>query len=113
MCLPRASFSSPITCPDKHHLGVRKNARTHFILPLSKAIFQDALVVRNGTCGHLKVHHISPVDLCLQHKEFMMFENPHTGLHQLSHYLRNVYYHARKDCAGEQAKIIVPGDVIT
>ena len=42
-----------------------------------------------------------------------MFENPRTGLHQLSHDLRNVYYHAWKGCVGEQAKIIVPVDVKT
>ena len=59
------------------------------------------------------VPHQPPDDLCLQHKEFVMFENPCTGLHQLSHDLRNVYYHARKGCVGEQAKIIVPVDVKT
>ena len=55
--------------------------------------------------------HPPPNDLCLQHKEFVVFENPHTGLHQLSHDLRNVYYHAHRQCVGEQAKIIVPSDV--
>ena len=55
--------------------------------------------------------HLPPDDLCLQHEEFVLFENPHTGLHQLSKDLRNVYYHARQQCVGEQAKIIVQGDI--
>ena len=55
--------------------------------------------------------HPPPNDLCLQHKEFVVFENPHTGLHQLSHDLRNVYYHAQKQCIGEHARIIVPSEV--
>ena len=39
-----------------------------------------------------------PDDLVLQHKEQLMFQNPKTGNFQLSHDLRNVYYHARFDC---------------
>ena len=39
-----------------------------------------------------------PADICLQHKEYIMFENPHTGCHQMSHDLRNVYYHAFLRC---------------
>ena len=31
-----------------------------------------------------------PYNLCLQHKEYVMFENPHTGRHQLSSEHRNV-----------------------
>ena len=42
--------------------------------------------------------HPPPYDLCLQHKEYVMFENPLTGRHQLSTDLRNVYYHALKRC---------------
>lgn len=42
--------------------------------------------------------HAPPEDLCLQHKEHVTFENPRTGTKQLSHDLRNVYYHARHRC---------------
>ena len=39
--------------------------------------------------------HPPPGDLCLQHKENVLFENPRSGKYQLSKELRNVYYHAR------------------
>lgn len=39
-----------------------------------------------------------PDDIVLQHKEQVLFQNPKTGLFQLSHDLRNVYYHARLSC---------------
>ena len=58
-----------------------------------------------------RVPHPPPDDLCLQHKEYVVFENPHTGLHQMSSDLRNVYYHARKECLVKEAKIIVPHHV--
>ena len=35
-----------------------------------------------------------PHDLCLRHKEYVIFEIPPTGTHQLSSDLRNVFYHA-------------------
>lgn len=42
--------------------------------------------------------HPPPDDLCLQHKEYVLFENPRTGAYQQSRDLRNVYYHANKMC---------------
>jgi len=42
--------------------------------------------------------HAPSNDLCLQHKEHVLFENPHTGNFQLSKDLRNVYYHANSYC---------------
>ena len=39
-----------------------------------------------------------PDDIVLQHKEQVLFNNPNTGLFQLSKDYRNVYYHARKSC---------------
>ena len=39
-----------------------------------------------------------PGDLVLQHKEQVLFQNPKTGNFQISHDLRNVYYHARFEC---------------
>lgn len=42
--------------------------------------------------------HPPPHNLCLQHKEYVLFENPHTGRHQLSSEHRNVYYHASQRC---------------
>ena len=37
----------------------------------------------------------TPNDLVLQHKERVLFNNPKTGMYQLSSDHRNVYYHAR------------------
>ena len=42
--------------------------------------------------------HEAPHDLCVQHKEQVMFQNPRSGNYQLSKDLRNVYYHANKLC---------------
>ena len=53
------------------------------------------------------MHYIHHPMICAFNTEFIVFENPHTGLHQLSHGLRNVYYHAQKQCIGQHAKIIV------
>ena len=43
-----------------------------------------------------------PHDLCLQHKEYVIFENTHTGMHQLFSDLRNVYYHASVRCVTQK-----------
>ena len=42
--------------------------------------------------------HPPPDDLCIQHKEQVMFLNPNSGNYQLSCDKRNVYYHARRSC---------------
>ena len=39
-----------------------------------------------------------PDDLVVQHKEYVLFQNPRSGVFQLSHDLRNVYYHPRLSC---------------
>ena len=44
----------------------------------------------------------SPYDLCIQHKEHVIFENPHTGMYQMSVDLRNVYYHASVQCVAKK-----------
>ena len=49
-----------------------------------------------------------PYDLCLQHKEYVIFENPHTGMHQLSSDLRNVYYHASVRCVTQKYSTFNP-----
>ena len=36
--------------------------------------------------------------MCVQHKEYVLLKNPHTGMHQMSKDRRNVYYHATLDC---------------
>jgi len=43
-----------------------------------------------------------PDDIVLQHKEQVLFNNPNTGLFQLSKDHRNVYYHARKSCVSKK-----------
>ena len=42
--------------------------------------------------------HQPPYDLCLLHKEHVVFANPRTGSHQMSSDLRNVYYHDHRRC---------------
>ena len=39
-----------------------------------------------------------PNDIVLQHKEQVLFNNPDTGIFQLSKDHQNVYYHARQSC---------------
>ena len=56
-----------------------------------------------------------PDDLVMQHKEYyVLFQNPRSGVFQLSRYLRNVYYHPYLSCirskfpsfqAGQQLRI--------
>ena len=54
-----------------------------------------------------------PDDLVVQHKEYVLFQNPKSGIFQLSRELRNVYYHLRSSCiskfpsfqAGQQLRI--------
>ena len=40
----------------------------------------------------------APEDIVLQHKERVLFLNPHTGIYQLSRDARNVYYHMSSGC---------------
>ena len=49
-----------------------------------------------------------PDDIVLQHKEQVLFQNPKTGLFQLSHDLRNVYYHARLPCVMKKFQSFQP-----
>ena len=39
-----------------------------------------------------------PDDLVVQRKEHVLFQNPKSGVFQLSHKLRNVYYHPGVSC---------------
>ena len=75
------------------------------------------MISKCGGCGKKDLRdlcgkpHPPPEDLYLQHKEFVMFDNPHTGVRQRSHDQRNVYYHARKACAERKCyhpKVIIP-----
>ena len=40
----------------------------------------------------------SPHNIVIQHKEHVLFQNPHTGNWQLSRDLRNTYYHPFLNC---------------
>ena len=44
-------------------------------------------------------------------KEFVVFENPHTGYHQMSSDLRNVYYHAFQRCVRAKNHDFIVSDV--
>ena len=67
-------------------------------------VFVKGNISRCGGCGVRNMRteagtpHPASDDICLQHKEYVMFENPHTGLMQWSHDLRNVYHHAYLRC---------------
>ena len=50
-----------------------------------------------------------PNDLVLQHKEQVLFNNPKTGMYQLSSDHRNVYYHARLSCVKQKFPSFNPG----
>ena len=50
-----------------------------------------------------------PDDLVLQHKEQVLFNNPKTGMYQLSRDYRNVYYHARLSCVKRKFPTFQPG----
>ena len=83
-------------------------------------VFVKGNISKCGGCGKKDLRDLSgkphppPEDLCLQHKEFIMFDNPHTGLRQRSHDQRNVYYHARKACAEKNCchpKVIIATEI--
>ena len=50
-----------------------------------------------------------PDDLVLQHKERVLFNNPKTGMYQLSSDHRNVYYHPRLSCVKPKFPFFNPG----
>lgn len=60
-----------------------------------------------------------PGDICVQHKEHVVFKNPRSGNFQLSRDLRNVYYHAKFCCITYKhplftsASLIISSDVKT
>ena len=67
-------------------------------------MFVQRIISRCTGCG---VHnlcyedgkpHQPPYDLCLLHKEHVVFANPRTGSHQMSSDLRNMYHHAHRRC---------------
>ncbi len=53
-----------------------------------------------------------PNDLVIQHKENVMFQNPHSGNFQLSRELRNVYYHPRSLCLQQKFPTFQPAQHI-
>ena len=55
--------------------------------------------------------HPPPGDLCIQHKENVIFENPRSGNYQLSKDKRNVYYHARFFCITKKCPDFGTGDL--
>ena len=80
-------------------------------------VFVKGNISKCGGCGKKDLRDLCgkpqppPEDLCLQHKEFVMFDNPHTGIRQRSHDQRNIYYLACKACAERKCyhpKVITP-----
>ena len=83
-------------------------------------VFVKGNISRCAGCGKKNLRdasgklHPPPHDLCLMHKEFVIFDNPNTGLRQKSQERRNVYYHARKACVlqkCDQPKVVVRPDI--
>ena len=70
--------------------------------------FVKGNISRCNGCGKRDLRDVNgkpklpPHDLCVRHKEYVIFENPHTGKHQLSQDLRNVYYHASMMCVAQK-----------
>ena len=48
----------------------------------------------------------------LQHKEHVLFQNPHTGRWQMSRDLRNTYYHARLNCVATKHPDFSPREIL-
>ena len=62
-------------------------------------MFLNARILRCQGCrGKIEQGHPSPGDIVLQHKEYVLFQNPRTGNWQMSKDLRNTYYHPRLQC---------------
>jgi len=94
--------SSPLHQSEPQSSQLHQNQgqpRNHFWI-----VFVKGNISRCGGCGMRNMRteagtpHPAPDDICLQHKEYVMFENPRTGLVQWSRDLRNVYYHANLNC---------------
>ena len=76
-----------LPCPTQqtHEAGLEKNS---YSLPFL-LVFVKGNTSRCAGCGKKNLRDISgkvhpPHDLCLMHKEFVIFENPNTGLRQKS-----------------------------
>ena len=62
-------------------------------------VFLNARISRCQGCrGQIEQKLSSPWDIVLQHKEHVLFQNPRTGIWQMSRDLRNTYYHPRLQC---------------
>ena len=62
-------------------------------------MFLNAQISRCQGCrGTIEQGQSSPGDIVLQHKEYVLFQNPRTGSWQMSKELRNTYYRPRMGC---------------
>ena len=61
-------------------------------------MFHNAKISRCQGCRGQIQSCSSPYDIILQHKEHVLFQNPHSGNWQMSRDLRNTYYHAKLQC---------------
>ena len=80
--------------------------------------FVKGNITRCNGCGKRDLRDVTgkpkkpPHDLCLRHKEYVVFENPHTGKHQLSSDLRNVYYHTSVGCVTQKFRNFNPNSSV-
>jgi len=87
--------------PDQQTLSYLPDTHCSLSFPI---VFVKGNISRCTGCGVCNLRsedgkpHPPPYDLCLQHKEYVVFANPRTDSHQISSDLRNVYYHAHKRC---------------
>ena len=105
---------SPMFFEEQRAPIVQQEALSPFVL-----LFVKGNISKCSGCGQKDLRdscgkpHPPPNDLCLQHKEYVIFENPNTKQKQQSRDLRNVYYHARKLCIFKKypdLRVIVPSD---
>ena len=61
-----------------------------------RVVFSNSRISRCQGCRGQIDHNCDRI--VLQHKEHVVFQNPHTGRWQMSQELRNTYYHARLAC---------------
>ncbi len=75
-----------------------------------RILFSNSRISRCQGCRG-KIDHTLD-DLVIQHKEHVLFQNPHTGRWEMSHDLRNTYYHAKFSCVTLKHPYFSPAELI-
>ena len=74
-----------------------------------RVVFSNSRISRCQGCRGKIDHNCDRI--VLQHKEHVLFQNPHTGRWQMSQELRNTYYHARFTCLTAKHPDFTPSEI--